>query len=92
MFSFKKSLVVVITLATLLVLIAVVTPIRSQGQGSDNQQPLDVNVFNAESASALVRDVGMSLRTPLQSLRVSNIRFTEDILFNTPNTQLARPR
>jgi hypothetical protein len=66
MFSFKKSLVAIVGVATLGGLIALVTPTRTQGQGGGNQQPLNVNVVNTESAPALVRDVGVTLRTPVQ--------------------------
>ena len=66
MFSFKKSLVAVAGLAALVGLIALVMPASTQGQGGGNQQPLNVNVVNTESAPAFVRDVGVPLRTPVQ--------------------------
>jgi hypothetical protein len=77
MFSFKKSLVAVVSVAMLVGLITFVTPTRTQGQHGDNQQPL--NVINTKSTSSLSRDVRKPLRTPLQNLVVSNIGFTDGV-------------
>jgi hypothetical protein len=66
MLSFKKSLIAIVGLAVLAGLIALVTPTSTQGQGGGNQQPLNVNVVNTASAPALVRDVSLPVRTPVQ--------------------------
>ena len=89
MFSFKESLVAVFSVAMLVGLITFVTPTRIQGQSGDNQQPFNANVIRIKSTAALSCDVGRLLRTPLQNLKVSNIRLTEDI--QSPADVLRKP-
>ena len=64
MFSFKKSLVAVISLLALVGLGALVTPNSTRGQG--NPHPLDVNVINPTESPVPVRDVNRSLNIPVQ--------------------------
>lgn len=89
MISFTKWLVAVVSVAMLVGLITFVTPTRSQGQRGGNQQSPNFNVLNTKSTPALVRNVGVSLRTPLQSLKVSNIGFTEEV--RSPVEDLRKP-
>ena len=74
MMKLKNSLIAVTGLMAIVGLIALVTPISGRGQGNDVPPPRDVNVINTPSVNvvntatspALVRDVGVPLRTPVQ--------------------------
>ena len=89
MTSFKKSLVAVVVGAMLVGLITFVMPTRTQGQRSDNQKPLNVNVINTKSTSKLLRDVRMSPGTPLKYLRVSNLAFSDEV--RSPLEEIRKP-
>jgi hypothetical protein len=65
MFRFKQSLITIAGLIGLVSLIALITPLSGRGQ-SGNQHPLSVSVVNTAADPALVRDVGVPLRTPVQ--------------------------
>ena len=64
--KFKNSLIALTGLTSIIGLIALVTPISGRGQGSDAPPTRDVNVVNTVANPALVRDVGVPLRTPVQ--------------------------
>jgi hypothetical protein len=70
----KNSLIALAGLIAIVGLLALVTPISGRGQGNDAPPARDVNVVNTPSLNvvntatspALVRDVGVPLRTPVQ--------------------------
>ena len=66
MFKFKQSLIAFAALLAVVSLIGLVTPLLGQGQGGANQHPLNVSVVNTAAEPALVRDVGVPIRTPVQ--------------------------
>ena len=72
----KKSLLAFVGILGLIVVIALMTPTSGRGQGSSGNAPPaqnvnvvntpSVNVVNSASSPALVRDVGVPVRTPVQ--------------------------
>jgi hypothetical protein len=78
--NLKNSLIAFASVMALVGLFALLTPTSGRGQPSDAPPPRDVNVVNTPSVNvvntatspALVRDVGVPLRSPVQfSLNVS---------------------
>lgn len=72
--NLKNSLIVFAGLMAIVGFIALVTPISGRGQANDAPPTRDVNVVNTPSVNvvntasspALVRDVGATVRTPVQ--------------------------
>ena len=72
----KNSLLAFVGILGLIVVIALMTPTPGRGQGSSGNAPPaqnvnvvntpSVNVVNSASSPALVRDVGVPVRTPVQ--------------------------
>ena len=76
MFNFKQTLAACAGLALVIALIALATPIRTQGQGG-NQQPLKVDVINPAAAPALVRDVDNQARPRFSATKFCDISHLE---------------